>query len=192
MRRFIFVFFVFLMIPAGVKSQTPAVSPHAEEGKETGIIQGVLFSIAENGKRKILPSHKVTIIISRQGRGVLTLDKETDDKGHFNFKNIFSDPDFSYALGAIFDKKMYVVPDIKLKKGEMSHDVEFRVGEESPYEIEHDMAASMGSGMDPGGKPIKRVSHSAGQAWSDAYRDVAVALSIIVILLGGYYYFKKA
>lgn len=187
MRRFIFTFFILLIIPAGVKSQSPAMPPHAEEGKETGIIQGVLFSLTKDGKRKILPSHKITIIISRKGRRVLTLDKKTDDKGHFHFKNIFSDPDFSYALGAISGKKMYVVPDIKLKKGETSRDVEFRVGEGSPYEIEHDMATSMSSGQ-----PSKRVRHSVGETWSHAYRDIAIALAIIVILLGGYYYFKKA
>jgi hypothetical protein len=98
--------------------------PHEAGAVETGIITGTLL---KDGKSP-MGGQIVTLEILNGHQLILTLPKQTDAKGSYQFKNIFMSPDFSYAVSAEFEGKIYRAGFISLKSGEKSKKLDLPVG----------------------------------------------------------------
>lgn len=99
-------------------------SPHKEAETKTGVITGTLL---EDNKTK-LSNHQVWIEIMRQGELVLTIPKETDLNGRYQFRNIFQSPEFSYAVGTEYKGRVYRTDAVRLKEGETVKRLDLVVG----------------------------------------------------------------
>lgn len=176
----------------GMPMQMPGApaAPHAPT--DTGVIEGTLFVTDAQGKKAAHPTHPVVIMVFQNGQRILMLDKATDEKGHFVFKNIFSDPSYTYAVGSMVENSVYVLPDLRLKKGEKKITVDFTVGPGSPYLVPSaPETAPQGNmeGMAPqanmGGMAPSEHDHNAPvKKGSAPYQKVAIGLSLFVLFLG--------
>lgn len=99
-------------------------SPHMEVQAQTGVLTGKLL---KDGKTPV-PNHTVTLEIINRSALVLAIPKQTDSKGQFEFKNIFQSPEFSYAVSAEYDGKLYRTDFVSLKKGEARRALDLQVG----------------------------------------------------------------
>lgn len=171
----------------------PVVAPHMQKGVKTGVIEGRVFTKL-GGQKNNVPEQAVALMVFHEGTRVLMLDKMTDANGKFQFKNIFQDPDYSYALGVIYEDVLHVISNIQLSQGQSTLDIPFQVGEGSPFVVDK---APLGGpegdkGIDPSMVPkasqektpfsVKSVIHP--------YQKLALFLSAFVILFAGVLYFR--
>ncbi|MBI2341256.1 MAG: hypothetical protein HYU98_00780, partial [Deltaproteobacteria bacterium] len=105
-------------------AQSTQKAPHEANAVETGVITGTLL---KDGKSP-LGGHIVTLEILNGHQLILTLPKQTDTKGSYQFKNIFQSPEFSYAVSTEFEGKTYRTNFVSLKEGEKSKKLDIAVG----------------------------------------------------------------
>ncbi|PIR19856.1 MAG: hypothetical protein COV45_09395 [Deltaproteobacteria bacterium CG11_big_fil_rev_8_21_14_0_20_47_16] len=80
-----------------------------------GVLTGVLTK-----EGKPLANYPLVIQVQQSGQTVLTLPKNTDANGTFEFKNIFRAPEFSYSVfsedaGKVYRYGPFAMKDAKLK-----------------------------------------------------------------------------
>lgn len=188
------------MPPGGMGGMMPGID-------KSGRIDGTIFKLDPSGKKIPVPNQKITLVVMQGDQQILALEKISDDKGHFGFVNIFKDPTFGYAFGTFYEDNLYVHPRVSLNKDESVKTVELPVGENSPYlrdknmmqepppggsgsmDGEDDSSGGMSGGMPPPGKPGK---HGHGQEWSRPFQVGAIALAILVCVMGAYYMGKRS
>jgi hypothetical protein len=161
--------------------------------KKTGLIQGTLVFQDENKKKSPIPNHKVTMVIFQNNQQVLMLDKSTDNKGLFVYKNIFIDPDFKYAFGSIYKKNLYIFPKFSLEKSEIKKEIKFLIGKDSPY-LKNEMLGKLPQNNSSMNKAVKEKKHNHKKPahnpnWDKPFKQFALVLSGLVILLSLYLFF---
>lgn len=122
-----------LIVPMRAFSEAPETPPHPMSQMAAGRLEGQVFTEDTAGKRTPLPNQKVTLVVLQNGSAVLKLPKVTDAEGKFQFKNIFDDPSFEYAVETAYESRVYLMLHLHLEKGSTVIDAPFRVGEGSPY-----------------------------------------------------------
>ncbi|OGQ07526.1 MAG: hypothetical protein A3G32_01220 [Deltaproteobacteria bacterium RIFCSPLOWO2_12_FULL_40_28] len=188
-----------LCVSFGVKAQgqvgstpIPGKDMHSVmPGMEMGRLEGDLFAIDSTGEKKFLPNHEVMIKVYRQNDELLSLNKHTDEKGHFIFKNIFKDPAFEYALGFYHEGQLFVINGLKLEKGKDAINVDFRVGEGSPYLVPEEIinaqmeqqAASQGMSGMPAGQASPAKKTASGSLKQSPQKVVALFLFLVVLVV---------
>lgn len=168
-------------------------APHDMDIKDAGIITGTIFSTDEKGGKKPLVGQKVSIVIYKDGQQVLVLEKQTDQKGKFEFKNIFKDPTFAYDFVTVYNEALFVYPHVHLKPEEKMKEIDFEVGENSPYKTEQDAQGSTESAPPPGMGLEDSTAHNmpiTNPKWARPFQTFALALCAVVLLFAGYYYFS--
>ncbi|MDO8519082.1 MAG: hypothetical protein Q7T11_02835 [Deltaproteobacteria bacterium] len=173
-------FLILLLLSSVAVRAQMASPPHANA--ETGVIEGTL--------KPLHVGHTVVLMVFQNGQRVLMLDKETDAQGKFSFKNIFADPSYAYAVGAMVGNQVYVMPDLKLKPGEKKITVEFPIGPGSPYLMPAESASPA-----PGDQAMAPQASDAktpfSTKWGTPYQKVAVLLSLFVLFLALRFYRAK-
>lgn len=177
-----YFFLPLVLFSLSVWAQMGGVPPH--QGVETGLIEGQLSELHEGGKKTPFANHTVVIMVFKDGQRILMLDKETDAKGHFTFKNIFTDSAYVYAIGSMIENNVYVMSDLHLKPGEKSLAVDFPIGPGSPYFMQEmsQGTAPADQGMVPSAEAVEPPS-SSPSLLDKPYQKAAVALSFLVVLL---------
>ena len=183
MRLFLFMAAFLLSLSVYAQMQAPeGVPPHAS--METGVIEGTLYKLGEKGAKNPFPDQTVVIMVFQNGQRVLMLDKETDKKGKFSFKNIFADPSFAYAVGSMIGSEVYVLPDLQLKPGQGKITVDFPIGPGSPHLVQ-----TMSGGAPPGDPSMMSAASDGDktpystQSMGHPYQKVTIALTIFVLFL---------
>jgi len=193
------ILMIILLLPVSAMAQSGMMPQHLAKGKETGFIRGTLVTKNKKGQEQPVREFKVAIMVFYQGQRVLILDKTTDKKGRFEFKNIFKDADYVYALGAIFKDKLFIYPNLSLDSSRKALEVRFQIGEGSPHEVQDANLSRMGQNSLPNQGATVPMSSMANPKsslnvsgiWKESYQKVALFLSVIVIFLGGLYAFRK-
>lgn len=199
MKHLLFILIV-VSVPVSYSLAQPMGTdvPHTQ-GIEMGEIEGTLFTLDKKGKKTPLSGNKVAIIVFRNGQRILMLDKTTDQKGVFTFKNIFKDPSYSYALGALFEDIPYLFSPIQLSEKEDKKVVSFQVGAGSPYKMEGMPDQGQGPQRTES-RPSNTVNFMAPPSGSvephrtvpsvlsHPYQRIALSLSILVLILAWYLY----
>lgn len=190
-KRFSLLALLAVSITANAAPPPKGVMPHFE-GMETGLIEGTIFNVDAAGKRTPLADQPIAIIVFKDGKRILMVDKKADAKGAFTVQNVFKDPSFVYALGTLFEEKLYVLPNIQVKKGEDKKTVEFAVGAGSPYQVDDanhpQMNAQQGAASTPVdmGMPAgdqAKSEFSVASAFSHAHQKSALFLCGLVLVL---------
>lgn len=187
-------FFSFLLFSGSILyAQMPAELAN----KPKGILNGKLTHKMSNNEIKVLSDHKVAMMVFFQGQRILLLDKSTDKEGKFSFSNIFQDPDYKYALGAVVDGKLYVYPKIGLELGQDKIEVNFEVGENSSYYVdEKKVAAQLAKAQSQSNMSQNQMSGEMQiqptiYLSSNQAQYMSLALGAMVVLLGIYFAFIK-
>jgi hypothetical protein len=158
-------------------------TPHEEEAVETGTITGTLLKDSKTP----LPGATVILEILRGQQLVLTIPKQTDQKGRYQFKNIFQTPDFSYAISTKLGAKVFRTEFVSLGKDEKSRKLDLVVGaggkEGQALPSPMPPAAGMSSGQ--GREPHV---HKTGL---NEYQMAAIVLSILAAAFAIYQRRKK-
>lgn len=185
------------MMPTG---DMKAVMPDVPRGRFEG---QVMF--LEGEKKKPMAHQTVALMVFQNGERILMLNKQTDEKGRFEFKNIFRDPSFTYAIGSMHEEQVYVLPKLGLLPSEESKTVELVVGAGSPHLMAAMVPGAAGAGgpaaeagsqdMGMGGGMAPRAGSgkapfSAHSILGQSHQKVALFLSLAVILLA--FYFAKS
>lgn len=188
MRTFLSFLFFVLMAGGAVAQGPPStmIPPHAQQGVATGIIEGEVFY--RDPDKKLLTNEKVVMLVKRGEEQVLILSKQTDEKGFFQFKNIFKDPLFTYSFAVIFKEQLYVIPHLSLGGDEGRKFVSFEVGPTSPYAAQMPQSgerdvSSDGMGAMPPPSSTVLPSFTVSRWESRAPQRIALVLSVLVILL---------
>lgn len=198
MKYLIFLFLFSLSIPSYAQAPMGEM-PHALT-KDAGLLRGTLFR-EENNKKEFIQNEVVALIVFYQGKRVLMLDKKTDSQGHFEFKNIFRDPDYVYALGVMLEDELYVYPDIQIQKDQKVVHVDFPVGPESPYHVDAQMeegdnsetaepSTNMGTTMGIAAD-VEKTPFSVTSFYQNSHQKLTLFLSGVVLILSLIFYFKK-
>ena len=175
-----------------LKVQAQQPPPHMDSvmpGVEKGILDGVLVVSDEGKKEKPIPNQAVVLMVFQNGERILMLNKETDAAGKFQFKNIFKDEQFEYALGTMVEEQPYLMSGIRMNKSQESLQVRFVVGKGSPYKIdraasEHEHEeASPGSMQGMNAASNTRTPLTAQSFWAKSYQKMAIILAGIVSLI---------
>ncbi len=151
-----------------------------------GVFKGRL--LLEEGK-KILPDHPIAMVVFQGSQKLLMLDKTTDSKGLFEFKNIFKDASFSYALGVMHEGRIYLFTQPGLNKDEDVRTFDFEIGPKSPYLIPEEL---MNIEATNEGMPLTNaaVDYTVSEAWGRQYQMVTWTLGGLVLLLALYFGWK--
>lgn len=171
--------------------------PGMEMGKMTGEVY-----LLSNNKKQFLPNQEIALIVFQGEDEMLKLHKPTDDKGQFEFKNIFRDPKFHYIVGTFYKDKMYIYDRISLEKNQELHHVSLQVGEGSPFllnvtpEAEKTQTKQGASTVTDQSMPFNmaestNASHSVKGFLQEPYQKVVLALSLVVILFSAYFYWGR-
>lgn len=111
-------FLAFAEIP---KTET---SPHVSTTTEVGRIVG---QVLVNGKTP-LPNHTAVLEVLKEHSLILAIPKQTDAKGHYEFKNIFRSPDFAYAISSEYNGKTFRTDFVSLGNNENQRTLNLAVG----------------------------------------------------------------
>ncbi|QQR81346.1 MAG: hypothetical protein IPJ69_04235 [Deltaproteobacteria bacterium] len=123
------------------------------QGMKTGVFNGTLVTKEASGKKTPVVGQTVVILVFQNGQRMLMLNKKTDEKGQFQFKNIFIDPSFSYQIGTMWNQNLYVIPELHLEENQKEKKIEFLIGEGSPYFVSTMEAAQRESSAEDSGSP---------------------------------------
>jgi len=173
-------------------------------GFKTGILRGFLYEKIE-GQKKAVADQSVAIMVFQNGQRVLMLDKKSDEKGYFEFKNIFRDMAFKYTLGAMNKDHLYLINDLQMKEDQESLFVEFEIGLQSKNLVPDSVVAQIqqeaGNGSSEataGGVPDgsmsmgnETVSKTANQVLLGPSKKVALVLSGLVLVYAFYFALRK-
>lgn len=195
--------FILLLILLFLSPFVIAISPqdkqlfHTNNQGAIGIIEGKLFTQNNQRKKTFLNGHRVVLVVFYQGERILMLDKTTDPQGFFKFGNIFQDPDYAYALVSMLDDSLYVIPDIRLARGEDKKVVEFWIGAGSSYFMANisDVEGSLESPMQQGSMGLaesQKTEYSVSARWAKTYQQMALVLSAVVLVLVILFAFSKS
>lgn len=204
MYRFLIVLLVSLTgsVLALAQSNSPAsAAKHTMPGMENaGSIEGFVFEQDANGQKKPVTGQEVVMMVFQNSKQVLMLNKNTDDKGLFVFKNIFHDAAFSYGFGTVYQEKLYVLPRLQLTQDKEAKKVDFRVGEGSPlFRDPATMGMRAGGAKSDQAPAMESPSAAASQHgndhnqnWNQPFQKLALIFCVVVALLGAYYLGKKS
>ncbi len=153
---------------------------------ETGVLRAKLYHASDKSP---LGSQDVVIMVFQNGERVLMLNKKTDAKGIVVFKNIFADPDFTYAIGAMEGEKPYVIPSLQLKPGEKELSVDLPIGPGSPYDASQMMTGNQGGstpgdpGMAPSSSGGENPQFTVSSFLGTTDQKIAMTLSLFVFIV---------
>ncbi len=164
-------------------------------GFKTGVFNGNLFTQEGDGKIAV-KNHPVAIMVFQNGERVLMLDKTTDEKGHFEFGNIFRDPSFSYTFGTMLDEQLYLLTGLQLGADEEKKNVDFMVGKNSPNFVPDSVVQEAQNMKQPDAMmPPKAASEvspqTAGHQALKSSQRLALLLSALVIVFAFYFALRK-
>lgn len=188
-KKLVLSFFLFLNLifsPAAM-AQDPSNAMPPIQGMEVGLLQGNLFVEKTPGKKEVLPDFVVALMVFQDGKRILMLDKKTDAKGFFEFKNIFKDPAYTYTVGTIYEDMLYLIPNLTLKKEDKVLKVDFVVGPKSPHlvgsasEMMKGAPAEQGTQATPN-SPRITPTVKKHDFMSQHHQKLALGLSILAIV----------
>ena len=194
MKKLFFLIF-FIWIANAHAQMSGAMPENIMPGVERGKLEGVL--VEKNKKsEKPMAGEPVALMVFQNGQRILMLDKKTDDKGRFLFRNIFKDSSFVYALGYMRDQELYVMTDLKILPGGNDLNVKFVVGEGSPYRVSEELmnqAATASSTGDLGMNTSAsgKASFSATGKWAKSYKTLSLILCGLVGLMAFYFIARR-
>lgn len=142
MRLSVFALLLLVVFAGQSHAKPQAKSPHDEGVAVPGIIVGTL----SDGKAP-LAGHAVRLEILHGDELALTINKTTDEKGIYQFKNIFQTPEFSYAVSAEHEGKNYRTQFASLKEGQGTLKLDLMVGGAAPEGPPLPDVADSGSGQ---------------------------------------------
>lgn len=206
------ILFAFLLLTgSSVFAQTettPAsmdsIMPDLPRGKLVG---QVYIQDKENGPKRLAGKTRLILMVFYSGNQVLVMDKETSDKGTFEFGNIFKDEKFTYVLGSQDGGKIYVYPTLSLKPDQDQKKIDFVIGEGSPFLIPAELAgkiaemqagqqapadaATGGMGSSMQNQTSEKAPFSVSSFWQYPYQKIALVLSGLVLIASLYFIFKS-
>ena len=195
--RIAFILLFFVLGAGDLLAQGPPammVPPHAQQGVQTGLIEGEVFY--RDPDKKPLVGEKVVLLVKRGEEQVLILSKQTDQSGRFQFKNIFKDPLFSYSFAVIFNEQLYVIPHLSLPPGEDKKFLSFEVGPTSPYAVESPPPESMAPSPDgmvamPPPSSLVAPSFTVSRWESRTPQRIGLALAILVVIVALHFSLRR-
>jgi hypothetical protein len=186
------VFILMITLSLEIYAQMPANLANKPKGK----LVGELIYQGRDGTIEKAAGRKVALMVFFKGQRVLMLDKDTDQEGRFEFSNVFKDPDYQYAVGAIFEDKLFVYPNITMPNDKEEIKIEFLIGENSPYKISEDITNQarkiatgeinqpMSSNSENQIQPTVLLSRSQA-------KNLTIILSVLILFLAIFYSFNK-
>lgn len=162
-----------------------------------GFFRGRVYFQDEKGGKNYLDAQTVALMVHEDGKQVLMLDKKTNEKGEFEFKNIFRDPRFQYALGTSYNDQLYVITGLSLGEDEESREIDFLVGGVSPYLVDLEELHSQGAGSSsvdvgmPSSVLLQKAPFSVEGGILYPYQKIALALCGMVLSLAAYFMLSK-
>ena len=169
------VFYILLSLP--LYAEPISTSPHQKATVESGIITGTLLKEG----REPLAGYEVRLEILQQHNLILSIPKPTDEKGQFQFKNIFQSPDFMYAVSTEYEDMTYRTDFVSLKKGEQVRKLNLIVGK----------SAKQGPQLPPTMPEEMTKPHAKSmlqKIGTDEYKLIAVILSLVAV---GYALYRR-
>lgn len=152
-----------------------------------GVFKGRLVMVDGASKRE-MADHPIAMVVFRGPEKVLMLDKKTDAKGRFEFKNIFQDAGFSYALGVMDDNRIYLFTQPGLKSGEKERSFDFEIGPQSPYLVPEEMLQIAESAPQEGMPMTNQATpFTVDKKWSRQFHMVTYVLSALVLLAAAFF-----
>lgn len=142
-----------------LNAQEPAMDPHEGGFGATGVLLGK--TVTKDGDP--LGDQIVTLEVFHGGQLVLTIPKKTGADGSYQFKNIFQNEEFSYAVSADYKGTRYQTHPRSLASGAPALEVDLIVGD----------------------------SARAGSSWPlDVFQTIAFALSLAGVA-GAFYLSRR-
>lgn len=117
-----------LSASASAQAAPPPGAPSPHEATAPGRIVGRLTGEGQAP----LPGHTVTLEILQGRTLILAIPKQTDERGRYEFKNIFRSPEFSYAVSAEHEGKTYRTPFVSLQARDQELTLDLATGNGAP------------------------------------------------------------
>lgn len=145
------------------------LGPHSKV--QVGEIHGTLV---KEGKAQ--GNKQVAIQVLKDGQTLLTLPKQTDEKGNFIFKNIFMDPQFSYVILTEDSGKVYHVGPMTMPAKQDVLNVRFDMKSEN--------ADAMNAEPLPPSSPRDMPAEtSAPKQWQNQQMTAIILSALVLVLL---------
>lgn len=180
-----YLFAILFLLSSVAYAQEDGALPPMMAGFKIGTMTVSVFRIDSSKKKVPVKNQEVAIVAFQNGQQMLMLHKPTNEKGEVFFSRIIKDPTFTFALGVLDGEAPYVMGGLQMDEKLDHIDVDFQIGEGSPYALPPDQAfhAENVSNGSLGEMPASQVSSNLTVAKESSYQKVALILCALVVVV---------